>query len=190
MRKRDKQLAQGPLEINEMATYKRKEAAKENIMQAQRGSQQMTPRKRASTQPGGKKRAKPGTKGEGDYFRIVVRRKDEFATFRYQDVGEKGHILRLAGKRSTGSWDTQAWLISKDDAHFENEKLVADTDDARKLLETLGSKPTHVEGDVFEAKDRPIVPESRKPTEAQQRARLENIKKAQQARRLRIAKKE
>jgi hypothetical protein len=68
--------------------------------------------------------------------------------------------------------------------------LVADTDDARRLIEALGSKPTHIEGDVFEAKDRSNVPESKKPTEAQQRARLENIKKAQQARRSRIAKKE
>src|SRR5450756_3259781 len=106
------------------------------------------------------------------------------------DVGEKGHILRLAGKRSSGSWDTQVWLISKYDAHIEGDTLVADTEDARKSIETLGSKPKHVKGDVFEAKDRPNVPESKKPTEAQQRARLENIKKAQQARRTRTAKKE
>jgi len=110
----------------------------------------------------GKKRAKPGSKGEGDYFRIVVRTKDEFATFRTQDVGEKGHILRLAGRRSSGSWDTQAWLIGKDDAHIENDTLVADTDETRRLIEALGSKPTHTEGDVFEAKDRPNVPERKK----------------------------
>ena len=148
----------------------------------------MTPRKGALARPEGKKRAKPGTKGEGDYFRIVVRSKDEFATFRYQDVGEKGHILRLAGKRSSGSWDTQAWLISKEDAHIESDTIVSDTDDARRLIETLGSKPTLVEGDVFKAKDRPNIPERKKPTEAQQRARLENIKIAQQARRSRTAK--
>ena len=150
---------------------------------AQQGSQEMTSQEHAVPQPKGRKRAKPGTKGEGDYFRIVVRRKDEFATFRYQDVGEKGHILRLAGKRSSGSWDTQAWLISKGDAHMEGDTVVADTEDARSLIEGLGSVPAHVEGDVFEAKDRPNIPEKNKPTEAQQRARLENIKKAQQARR-------
>jgi hypothetical protein len=150
----------------------------------------MMPPKGALARPEGKKRARPGTKGEGDYFRIVVRSKDEFATFRFQDVGEKGHILRLAGRRSSGSWDTQAWLISKDDAHIESDTIVSDTDDARRLIETLGSKPTHVEGDVFMAKDRPNVSESKKPTEAQQRARHENIKKAQQARRSRITKKE
>ena len=143
-----------------------------------------------TAKPEGRKRAKPGTTGEGDYFRIVVRPKEEFTTFRYHDVGEKGHLLRLAGKRSSGSWDTQAWLVSKDDAHIEGDTVIADTVDARKLIETLGSKPKHVKGDVFEAKDRLNVPESKKPTEAQQRARLENIKKAQQARRTRTAKKE
>jgi hypothetical protein len=173
-----------------MTSNQQKEAAKENIKKAQQRWQEMTPREHALAQPEGRKRAKPGTKGEGDYFRIVVRPKDEFTTFRYQDVGEKGHILRLAGKRSSGSWDTQAWLISKDDAHLDGATLVADTDDARKLIETLGTKPKHVKGDVFEAKDKPNVPESKKPTEAQQKARLENIKKAQQARRTSKAKKD
>ena len=173
-----------------MTTDKQNEAAKENIKKAQQRWQEMTPREHALAQPEGRKRAKPGTKGEGDYFRIVVRSKEEFTTFRYHDVGEKGHILRLAGKRNSGSWDTQTWLINKDDAHIEGDTLVADTDDARRLIETLGSKPKQVKGDVFEAKDRLNVPESKKPTEAQQRARLENIKKAQQARRTRTAKKE
>jgi hypothetical protein len=172
-----------------MTSDKQKEAAKENIKKAQQRWQEMTSREHALAQPEGRKRAKPGTKGEGDYFRIVVRPKEEFATFRYQDVGEKGHIQRLAGKRSSGSWDTQAWLISKEDAHLEGATLVADTDDARKLIETLESKPKHVKGDVFEAKGRLNVPESKKPTKAQQRARLENIKKAQQARRTSNAKK-
>jgi hypothetical protein len=172
-----------------MTTDKQKEAVKENIKKEQ-SWQEMTPRKRALAQPEGRKRAKPGTKGEGDYFRIVVRSKEEFTTFRYHDVGDKGHILRLAGKRSSGSWDTQVWLISKDDAHIEGDTLIANTDDARRVIEALGSKPKHVKGDVFEAKDRPNVPESKKPTEAQQRARLENINKAQQARRTRTAKKE
>jgi hypothetical protein len=173
-----------------MTTDKQKEAAKENIKKAQQRWQEMTPREHALAQPEGRKRAKPGTKGEGDYFRIVVRPKEEFTTFRYQDVGEKGHILRLAGKRSSGSWDTQVWLIGKEDAHIEGDTLVADNEDARRVIEALGSKPKHVKGDIFEAKDRPNVPESKKPTEAQQRARLENIKKAQQVRRTRPAKKE
>jgi hypothetical protein len=133
-------------------------------------------------EPEGKKRAKPGTKGEGDYFRIVVRSEGEFEIFRYHDVGEKGHILRLAGQRSSGTWDTQAWLISKEDAHIEAGNLIADTVDARKVIEALGTRPEHVKGDVFKAKDRPNISENKKPTPAQQKARLANIKKAQQAR--------
>jgi hypothetical protein len=39
-----------------------------------------------------------------------------------------------------------------------------------------------VEGDVFEARPRPNVPEREKPTPAQRRARSANIKKAQAAR--------
>ncbi len=171
-----------------MATDKQRKAAKQNIEKAQQKWQDMTPRAHSIAQPEGRQRAKPGAKGESNNFRIVVRPKEEFTTFRYHDVGQKGHILRLAGKRSSGSWDTQAWLISKDDAHVERGKLVADTDDARELIETLGSKPKHVEGDIFEAKDRPNIPERKKPTAAQQRARAENIKKAQQARWSRTAK--
>ena len=152
--------------------------------------QEITHREHALTQAAGRKRAKQGMKGEGDYYRIVVRPKEEFTTFRYHDVGEKGHIQRLAGKRSNGSWDTQVWLISKDDAHLEGDTLVPDTDDARKVIDALGTRPRHIEGDIFNAKDRPNVPESKKPTEAQQRARLENIKKAQQARRTSKSKKE
>ena len=169
-----------------MTTEKQKELVQENLQES--GAQ--SPQEHPSSLQKRRKRAKPGTTGEGDYFRINVRPKEEFITFRYQDVGEKGHIQRLAGKRSSGSWDTQVWLISKEDAHMEGDTLIPDTEDARSLIEGLGSKPKHVKEDVFEAKDRPNVPESKKPTEAQQRARLENIKKAQQARRARIVKKE
>lgn len=166
-----------------MTSNKQKEAAKENIKKAQQRWQEMSRQERTLAQPEGRKRAKPGTKGEGEYFRIVLRPKDEFITFRTQDVGEKGHILRIAGIRSSGSWDTQVWLISKEDAHLEGDTLVANNDDVRRLIETLGTKPRHVKGDIFEAKDRLNVPESEKPTEAQQKAWQENIKKAQQARR-------
>lgn len=77
----------------------------------------------AKAQPEGRGRKKPGTAGEGKYYRIVVRSKEKFVTFRYHDVGEPGGILRLAGRRSSGSWDDQAWLISKQMAHVpESEK--------------------------------------------------------------------
>ena len=120
--------------------------------------------------------------GEGDYYRIELRPSSDFTFFRNHDVGDKGHLIRVAGKRSSGSWDTVAWLVSKEDAHIEGETLVGDSEDAKQLIESLGSKPKHVKGDIFEAKDKPNVPEKKKPTEAQKKAWAENIKKAQAAR--------
>lgn len=120
-------------------------------------------------QPQGRTRKEPGEAGTGDNYRIVIRPKDEFVTFRYHDVGEKsGDLERLAGKRPNGSWDTQAWLVNKKSAHIENGRLMADTDDVQDLLDELGSVPRHVKGDIFEAKDRPNIPEHEKPTLAQQ----------------------
>lgn len=163
------------------ATKKQIEAAKVNIKKAQAKWEGMTPRQRALAQPQGRDRVKPGA-GGGEYYRIEVRPKSEFVTFRYHDVGGPGGLERLAGKRSSGSWDTQAWLVSKDFAHVSGDSLVPDNEDVKELFAKLGSQPKHVRGDVFMAKDRPNIPEKAKPTPAQQRAWAENIKKAQAAR--------
>ncbi len=165
-----------------MATERQIEAARHNIKKAQASWQAMSHRERATAQPGGRARAKPGSAGGGAFFHIEVRPRQEFRTFRTQDVGKKGGIERVSGKRESGSWDTQKWLISKEFAHLEGDRLVADTDDAREVLEMLGSTPEHLEGDRFKAQDRPNVPEKDKPTPAQRRARSANIKKAQAAR--------
>ncbi len=166
-----------------MATTKQRQVARKNIKKAQAAWRGMSSRQRAKAQPEGRGREKPGATGQGDYFHVEVRSKSEFATFRTQDVGKKGGIQRVAGKRSSGSWDDQKWLIGKDQAHIEKDRLVPDTEDARKVLARLGSEPQHIEGDRFQAKPRPNVPEKAKPTAAQKRARQENIKKAQAARR-------
>lgn len=126
--------------------------------------------------------AKPGSSGEGSFFHIEVRPQSEFKSFRTQDVGGKGGIERVAGKRESGSWDTQKWLIGKRHAHIENDRLVPDTDDARQVIEQFASEPRHIEADRFRAKPRADVPEKDKPTPAQTRARRQNIKKAQAAR--------
>lgn len=165
------------------ASAKQREAARQNIKKAQAKWKSMSSRQRARAQPEGRRRAKPGAKGSGDYYRIVVRPKEQFTTFRNQDVGEPGGLQRIAGRRSSGSWGTQSWLISKDFAHIEGKTLVADHPDATDLLKKLGSKPEHEKGDIFTARDRPNVPEKAKPTPAQKRAQSENIKKAQAARR-------
>lgn len=164
-----------------MATEKQIAAARKNIKKAQKAWQEMSHREHALAQPQGRGRKRPGA-GGGEFFRIEVRPKSEFVTFRTQDVGEAGGIERLAGKRQSGSWSTATWLVSKDYAHLEGDKLVPDHKDAKDLFEKLGSMPKHVKGDVFKAKDRPNVPEKDKPTRAQKRARAANIKKAQAAR--------
>ncbi|KUK76984.1 MAG: Uncharacterized protein XD93_0605 [candidate division WS6 bacterium 34_10] len=165
-----------------MATIKQKKASKKNIKKAQKKWKSMTKRQRAIAQPQGRKRAKPGTKGKGDYYRIVVRDKNQFSSFKTHDVGDKGGIQRIAGHRPSGSWDTQAWLISKKMAKKVGDTLESIDKDVKKVLKELGSKPKHLKGDIFEAKPRPNVPEKDKPTKAQQNAREKNIKKAQKAR--------
>jgi hypothetical protein len=164
-----------------MATTKQRQAARKNVKKAQTRWRSMSSSEHARSQPQGSERKRPGA--GGDFYRVEVRPKKEFVTFRTQDVGGKGHIERVAGKRESGSWATVAWLIGKEDAHVSGRKLVADSRDAKQVLKRLGSEPVRRSGDRFEARDRPNVPERAKPTAAQQRARSKNIKKAQAARR-------
>jgi hypothetical protein len=71
-----------------------------------------------------------------NFYRIEVRPSRSFADFRTQDVGGKGGLERVAGHRKSGSWDTQAWLISRDHAHITEEgELVIDNLKERKALE-------------------------------------------------------
>lgn len=128
------------------------------------------------------KRKKPGMGGKGKFYRVVVRDKNDFVLFRNHDVGEKGHVERLAGKRANGRWATVSWLIGKDDAHIEKGILVGDSEDVRDVLGKLSRRPKHLKGDIFEAGPRVNVPESAKPTVAMKRAQMRNIKKAQVAR--------
>jgi len=165
-----------------MATARQVAAARRNIRKAAARWRSMTSRQRALAQPQGRSRRRPRSTGKGKYFRIAVRPKTGFVSFRTQDVGRPGHIQRVAGRRASGSWGTVTWLIGKEDAHVEDGKLVGDTRDAKDLIKKLGSKPVHIRGDRFEAKPRRNVPERSKPTAAQTRARRENIKSAQAAR--------
>lgn len=166
-----------------MATAKQRTAARRNVKKAKKTRRAMSSRQHARSQPEGRRRRKPGATGRGKFFHIEVRPRAEFKTFRTQDVGERGGIERVAGKRSSGSWDTQKWLIGKEHAHLDRGRLVPDTKDARKVLRELGSPPRHLSGNRFKAGARPNVPERAKPTPAQKRARQRNIRKAQAARR-------
>src|SRR5262249_46494151 len=124
-----------------MTTAKQREAARKNIRKAQAAWKSMSRRQHARAQPEGRAREKPGANGGGEYYHDRVRLKDQFVTFRTQDVGEPGHVQRVAGKRESGSWDTQKWLISKEDAHVQGGKLIPDTAEAKEVLDKLGSKP-------------------------------------------------
>ncbi len=164
-----------------MPTTKQRQAVKGSVKQAPAKRDSIGRGGRARTHPHGG-RAKPGSTGEGEYFHIGVRPKSDFVAFRTQDVGEPGGIQRVAGKRESGSWDTQKWLISKELAHIEGDRLVPDTEPAREVLKSLGSAPVRIEEDRFSAKPPRNIPEREKPTPAQQAARRRNIKKAQAAR--------
>lgn len=163
-------------------TKKQSAAAKKNIKKAQAKWKSMSHRQRALAQPQGRGRKKPGTTGKGKFYRIELRPKSEFVTFRVQDVGEKGGLERLAGKRSSGSWDTVTWLIEKSKAHVKVGHLIIDDPKDRQILKQIKGHIYHVKGDVFHAHPR-NVPERNKPTPAIRRAQKANIKKAQKTRR-------
>ena len=127
------------------------------------------------------RRVKPGARGRGGFFHIQVRPRSEFVFFRNQDVGSRGGIERIAGRRANGSWDTQKWLVGKTEAHRAGKRLEPDTAAARNLLSQLGSVPRHLGGDRFIAKPRRKIPANEKPTPAMRRAQAANIKKAQAA---------
>jgi hypothetical protein len=134
-----------------------------------------------------RQRAKPSSRGRGRFFQIEVRPSTQFVAFRVQDVGAPGGVERVSGLRSSGSWATSKWLIEKTHAHLEDGRLVSDSDEAKKVFESLGSVAVHVDGDRFRAKPRRDIPEDAKPTPAMRRARSANIKKEQAAARVRRA---
>jgi len=145
-----------------------------------------TSRKNNSSNPGGRSRSTrkaPGSGGTGEYYHVEVRPDEDFVTYRTQDVGDPGHLQRVAGQRENGRWTTVKWLIGKEDAHVEDGRLVGDTQEAKDLLRKLRTKPVLKKGDLFESKPRRNVPERSKPTAAQKQARSKNIKRAQAAKR-------
>ena len=124
----------------------------------------MSFRRRTRVLPKNHKRAQPGAEGGGNYYRIIVRPKEQFMSFRTQYIGDQGRLKRLAGRRSSGSWATQAWLINKTSAHVENKKLIADSKDVADLIRQLGSQPILEKGDIFITKEQPNIVEKHNST--------------------------
>jgi hypothetical protein len=166
-----------------MATRKQHSAARRNIKKAQQRWRGMTKRQHALAQPEGRSRKLPGTTGKGRFYRIEVRPKGQFTSFRNQDVGKRGGLERLAGRRTSGSWDTVSWLVEKSKARRAGNTLVITDSKAKTALKQIRGPIRHVKGDVFRAHPRRNVPERAKPTVAERRARIRNIKKARAARR-------
>lgn len=165
-----------------MSSKKQISAAKENIKKAQAKWKSMSKHEHTLAQPQGRGRQRPGATGKGKFYHIEVRPKYEFTTFRVQDVGGKGGLERVAGKRGSGSWATAAWLVSKESASVENRELMIHDPKVRTVLKSLRGPIVHVKGDIFKCHERKNVPEKDKPTPAQRRAQSVNIKKAQEAR--------
>lgn len=95
-------------------------------------------------------RKSPGESGTGEYYHIEIRPKEQFATFLTQDVGKKGGLMRVAGKRPSGAWQTAGWLVEKDLAHVSpNGRLIIDTPKARTLLKHITQPIVHKKGDIF-----------------------------------------
>ncbi len=134
-----------------------------------------------------KRRKSPGITGKGKFYRIGIRPKGSFTSFRMQDVGKKGGLERLAGHRASGSWATVSWLVSKKNAHIsaKGELVIDNKKEKAALAKAIRGKIVHVKGDVFAAHPVKNVPERAKPTPAMKKAQRKNIKKAQKARRKR-----
>ena len=157
-----------------MATENQLAATKESVKRPQEAKRK-TPDDVARSN---RKQNAPGSTGEGRFYRIEILPTEQFVTFRIQDVADKGGIERLAGKRANGSWDTAIWLVSKDYAHIENKKLVADKRNVMELFDRLGSQPVHVKGDIFKASDSRDLSNEQGPAAAQRNEPVGNITKA------------
>lgn len=167
-----------------MATRKQTAAAKKNVRKAQKAWKGMTKRQRSLAQPQGRGRTKPGMGGAGKFYRIEVRPKGQFTSFRTQDVGKKGGLERIAGRRSSGSWATATWLVEKKHARVKGKTLViTDAKEKASLAKAVRGPIVWAKGDVFHAHPAKNVPEAAKPTPAMRRAQAANIRKAQAARR-------
>ncbi len=87
--------------------------------------------------------------GQGEYFRIIIRPSSDFIKLRMEASADADVIQQINGKRADGRWNTQSWLIHKSAAHLEADKLVADNQHAKKLLQALDHKMVLIEKDTF-----------------------------------------
>jgi len=95
-------------------------------------------------------RKKPGSTGEGDYFHVELIPSKELILFKARDVGRKGHSQMVVGQREDGSWATQKWLISKEDAFISDRgELMSENPKVSKILDSFKGDISHNTGDIF-----------------------------------------
>lgn len=98
-------------------------------------------------------RRKPGATGQGEYYHVEVKPRAQYTVFRTQDVGEKGGLQRVSGRKADGTWETQTWLIAKAMAHVDKTgSLIADHEDASEVFKDLKGQPRRLQGDRFKVR--------------------------------------
>jgi len=163
-----------------MSSITQKQIDKQNVKKTQVSWRSKLAQTHARSQPEGKERAKPGSTEKGEYYHVEIRPREEFTRF-HTYVNEKTGIQRVAGRHKTGTWDDQEWLISKEDAHIENERLIPDSAEAQDFFKALGSKPVHVMADRFKVNPEHNLPESTKRNLTKKGERRRNISHSQAA---------
>lgn len=153
------------------ATSKVRAAAKKNIKKAQAKGKSLSKSTHKKAQPKGPDRQRPGA-GGGRFYRIEIRPKTEFATFRTQDLGGPGHLERIGGKRKDGSWDTVTWLIAKGDAHVSGSNLIIDNPRVKSVLKQIAPPIVHQKGDVFTAKAKKDMPKRNRASSSRKKTKL------------------
>jgi len=84
----------------------------------------------------------PGAELKKNYWRIRVRDPKDFekGSFRTDDIGRKGHSLRIAGiLKKSGKWATQSWLLHKDDVRVVGKTISGKDLRVQKIIQGIRS---------------------------------------------------
>jgi hypothetical protein len=68
------------------------------------------------------------------YLRVRINPPSKYIKFRTHDIGAKGHSKRIAGMTKEGEWETQAFLINREDLEKGRKQEV---ELVEKLIATL-----------------------------------------------------
>lgn len=86
---------------------------------------------------------------EGEYFRIIVRPRKKFLTFKSEPISSDGMLQQIHGQLPDKRWSTYAWLVNKQGAKAQEKTLVATTTSVTHLFRALNKKIIHVKDDTY-----------------------------------------